>query len=109
MIRDCADLVWSCASSDLRRIIGPLAILQLSRQIPVFVLTRKGVDFVSAYAREEEIIKNLDIKKQYLVSNDPGGQYVHLGGFKAYISGSKLPVGSRKEPIFGDRSEYAAV
>lgn len=109
MIRDCADLVWSCASSDLRRIIGPLAILQLSRQIPVFVLTRKGVDFVSAYAREEEIIKNLDIKKQYLVSNDPGGQYVHLGGFKAYISGSKLPVGSRKEPIFEDRSEYAAV
>ena len=109
MIRDYADLVWSCASADVRRIIGPLAVLQLSRQIPVFVLTRKGIDFVSAYAREEEIIKNLDIKKQYLVSNEPGGQIVHLGGFKAYISESKLPVGSRKEPIFEDRSEYAAV
>jgi len=109
MIRDYADLVWSCASFDVRLIIGSLAVLQLSRQIPVFVLTRKGIDFVSAYARGEEIIKNLDIKKQYLVSNEPGGQIVHLGGFKAYISESKLPVGSRKEPIFEDRSEYAAV
>ena len=109
MIRDYADLVWSCASSDARRIIGPLAILQLSRQIPVFVLTKQGIDFVSAYAREEEIIKNLDIKKQYLISNEPGEKCVHLGGFKAYISGSKLPVGSRKEPIFEDRNEYAAV
>jgi putative methanogenesis marker protein 8 len=109
MIRDCADLVWSCASSDLRRIIGPLAILQLSRQIPVFVLTKKGINFVSEYAREEEIIKNLDIKKQYLVSNEPGGQYVHLGGFKAYIAEFKLPVNSRKEPVLEDKSEYAVV
>jgi putative methanogenesis marker protein 8 len=109
MIRDCADLVWSCASSDLRRTIGPLAILQLSRQIPVFVLTKKGINFVSEYAREEEIIKNLDIKKQYLVSNEPGGQYVHLGGFKAYIAEFKLPVNSRKEPVLEDKSEYAVV
>lgn len=109
MIRSHADLVWSCASSDVRRIIGPLAILQLSRQIPVFVLTKKGIDFISAYAREGEIIKNLDIKKQYLVSNEPGGQYVHLGGFKAYIAEFKLPVNSRKEPVFEDKSEYAVV
>jgi len=109
MIRDYADLVWSCASSDVRRIIGPLAVLQLSRQIPVFVLTKKGIDFISAYAREEEIIKNLDIKKQYLLSNEPGGQCVYLGGFKAYICESKLPIGSRKEPIFDNRSEYALV
>lgn len=54
MIRDYADLAWSCASSDARRIIGTVAILQLSRQIPVFVLTKKGVDFVSGYARENE-------------------------------------------------------
>lgn len=109
MIRDHADLVWSCASFDVRRIIGPLAILQLSRQIPVFVLTKKGIHFVSEYAREEGIIKNLDIKKQYLVSNEPGGQYVYLGGFKAYISEFKLPVGSRKEPVFEGISEYSAV
>ena len=109
MISKYADLVWSCASSDLRGIIGPLAILQLSRQIPIFVLTKKGVDFVSAYAREEEIIKNLDIKKQYLISNDPGGQSVHLGSSKAYINESKLPIGSRKEPVFKDKNEYASV
>jgi putative methanogenesis marker protein 8 len=109
MIGDCADLAWSCASSGLRRIIGPLAILQLSRQIPVFVLTKKGIDFISAYAREEGAIKNLDIKKQYLVSNEAGGQSVRLGGFKAYIAEFKLPVNSRKEPAFEDKSEYAVV
>ncbi|MDD5069888.1 MAG: DUF2099 family protein [Candidatus Omnitrophica bacterium] len=109
LIADCADLVWSCASSDLRGIIGPLAILQLSRQIPVFVLTKKGINFVSEYAREEEIIKSLDIKKQYLVSNKPNGRPVHLGGFKAYISEFKLPVSSRKEPVLGDKSEYAVL
>lgn len=52
-MRDYADLVWSCASSDVRRMVGPLAVLQLSRQIPVFVLTKKGIEFVSAYAWEE--------------------------------------------------------
>lgn len=109
MIRDRADLVWSCASSDLRRIIGSSSILQLSRQIPVFVLTKKGVDFTSAYAREEGVIKNLNIKKQYLVSIELSGQSVYLGGFKAYIAESKLPVNSHKDPVFKGKSEYAAV
>jgi len=109
MIRDCADLVWSCASSDLRRTIGPLAILQLSRQIPVFVLTKKGMDFISAYADESELIKSLDMKKQYLFSNEPSGQCVHLGSFEAFISESKLPVNGRKEPSFEDKNEYASV
>jgi putative methanogenesis marker protein 8 len=109
MIRDCADLVWSCASSDTRRIIGPLAVFQLSRQIPVFVLTKKGVNFVSEYAQEEETIKNLDIKKQYLVSNEPSGQCVHLGGLKAYIAESELPVSPRKDLMFEDNSKCAAM
>ncbi len=109
MIRDYADLVWSCASFDMRRMIGPLAIIQLSRQIPVFVLTKKGIDFVSTYACEEEIIKNLDVKKQYLISNEQSGQCVHLGSFKTFISESKLPVSARKEPSFEDKNEYASV
>jgi putative methanogenesis marker protein 8 len=109
MIRDYADLVWSCASFNIRRMLGPLAVLQLSRQIPIFVLTKKGIDFISTYAREGEIIKNLDIKKQYLVSNEPSGQCVHLGSFKTFISESKLPVNARKEPSFEDKNEYASV
>ena len=109
MIRNYSDLVWSCASFDIRRMIGPMAILQLSRQIPVFVLTKKGIDFVLAYTREEGIIKNLNIQRQYLVSNEPVGQLVHPGGFKAYIVKSDLPVNSRKEPVFQDKSECVAL
>lgn len=97
MIRDYADLAWSCASFDVRRDIGPLSRMQLSRQIPVFVLTKKGIEFVSAYSLEEEIIKNIDIRKQYLVSNEPKGQPFYLGGFKRYISETRLPVNSHDE------------
>ncbi|MDD5115965.1 MAG: DUF2099 family protein [Candidatus Omnitrophica bacterium] len=107
-ICDYVDLVWSCASFDVRRIIGPSSILQLSLQIPVFVLTKKGTGFIPVCAQGEKIIKNLDIKKQYLVSNEPGGQSIHLGGVKAYISEASLPVSSRKEPVFKDEGEYAA-
>jgi len=49
LMREYADLVWSCASSDVRELIGPCAKIQLSKLIPVFVLTNKGVDFVSAH------------------------------------------------------------
>ncbi len=109
MIGDYADLVWSCASSDLRQMIGPLAIIQLSKQIPVFVLTKNGVDFVSAYAEESENIHSLDINKQYLFSNDHSGKCVHLGNFKVFISVSKLPVNARSMPSFKDKNEYAPV
>lgn len=48
-MREHADLVWSCASSDIREMIGPCAKIQLSKLMPVFVLTNKGVDFASAH------------------------------------------------------------
>ncbi|MDD5005369.1 MAG: DUF2099 family protein [Candidatus Omnitrophica bacterium] len=109
LIRDYADLVWSCASFDVRRTIGPLAKCQLSKQIPVFVLTKKGMDFVSAYADESELIKSLDTRKQYLFSNEFSGQCVHLGNFKTFISEYRLPVSSRKVPSFKDKNEQVCV
>jgi len=98
MIRDYADLVWSCAFFDAREMIGPSAIMQLSMQIPVFVLTKNGVNFISAYAEESRLIKSLDVKKQYLISNKNSGRCVHLGNFKAFISEAKLPIGARNAP-----------
>jgi putative methanogenesis marker protein 8 len=98
MIRDYADLVWSCASLDIRRLIGPVAMMQLSQLIPVFVLTSQGVNLVSAYATEKKLINKLDFTKQYLVSHEYGGQCVHLGGFRAYIRESLLPVSNDKAP-----------
>ncbi|MFA4989381.1 MAG: DUF2099 family protein [Candidatus Omnitrophota bacterium] len=106
-IRDYADLVWSCASFDIRRMIGPLAKYQLSKQIPVFVLTKNGVDFVSSCAEESELVKSLDTRKQYLFSNELSGQCLHLGSFKAFISESKLPVNAHKMPSFEGKNEYA--
>jgi len=109
LIRNYADLVWSCASSDIRRIIGPVAKCQLSRQIPVFVLTKKGIDFISAYTDNSRLIKSLDIKKQYLFSNKFSGQCVRLGNLKAFINEAMLPVNTRRVPSFEDKKEYSSV
>ena len=38
-----ADLVWSCASDEVRTLIGRKSLIQLSRKIPVFALTGKGL------------------------------------------------------------------
>jgi len=109
LIGNYADLVWSCASFDLRQIIGPLAIMQLSKQILVFVLTKNGVNFVSAYAVESQLINILDTKKQYLFSNEHSKQCVHLGSFKVFIRESKLPVNAQSMPSSEDKNEYATV
>ncbi|MFA5093106.1 MAG: methanogenesis marker 8 protein [Candidatus Omnitrophota bacterium] len=108
MIGDYADLVWSCASFDLRQMVGPLALMQLSKLIPVFVLTQNGVNFVSAYAKESEIIKNLDLKKQYLFSKEDSAQSVHLGKLKVFISEAKLPVEACNEIGLKNKNVYAS-
>ena len=63
VMRKCADLVWSCASSDIREIIGPCAKTQLSKLIPVFVLTSKGERFVSAQGPNKKEVNNKKIDK----------------------------------------------
>lgn len=92
------DLIWGCASKEVRQDLGPRAILQLSRRIPVFVLTPKGLDFVSAYFGEEEVIRRLDVRKQYLVDAESGGRRLRVGDFHAFLREAALPVRSLKEP-----------
>lgn len=100
IIRDAADLVWACASQEVRKIIGPLARCQLSIQIPVFVLTQKGMDFISAYADKTEFIRSLSAKNQYLLSSNPVGRCIRFGGRKVYVGVSKLPVGGDSKHHF---------
>ncbi len=100
LIRDHADLVWSCASLDVRRMIGPLARCQISTQIPVFVMTENGIDFIAAYADKSRTVKNLDLKKQYLFSNKPGEQSVRMGERKVFITEAVLPSGSKTMPVW---------
>ena len=93
-----ADLVWSCASEEIREIIGKEAILQLSKKIPVFVLTRKGLNLVSGYSSDGKLVKNSDSNKQYIIAGSHKGRKIKMGNFDTYLSEAKLPIRHRKQP-----------
>ena len=93
-----ADIVWGCASEKVRGIIGPKSILQLSKKIPVFVLTKKGLDLISSYSSDEGAVKNLDLKKQYIITSAREGKRIKMGDFNVCLNMSRLPVRSEKEP-----------
>jgi len=94
-----ADIVWSCASEETRTMIGRKAILQLSKKIPVFVLTAKGLDLISMYSSAGHPIKDLDLTKQYFIGNNRTGIKIRIGNFDAKLSEARLPVRHSKEPI----------
>ncbi|MDD5567593.1 MAG: DUF2099 family protein [Candidatus Omnitrophica bacterium] len=91
-IKDYADIVWSCASLDIRETVGSAALLQISKQIPIFALTQKGVDLVVAYAQDGEPLRELNKRKQYLISLEPGFCKIKLGNTNNYLREEKLPV-----------------
>lgn len=41
-----ADLVWACASKEVWKHVGPKAIMQIGINIPVFALTKKGIELI---------------------------------------------------------------
>jgi putative methanogenesis marker protein 8 len=85
-----ADLVWSCASNEIRQATGPLAKLQLSELMPVFVISDAGVDFVSGCSQGFDDIDN---KKKYLISSRKRGKPIFIGDVSAYyMEESQLPV-----------------
>jgi len=108
-IREHADVVWSCASEEVRSIVGPETILQITRKIPVFVLTQKGLSAVSAYSSDMDLIRNLDPEKQHFIAGDCRGKKISMGKFLTYLSEASLPVRSDDEPRFrkqaGSRGE----
>lgn len=96
-----ADVVWSCASQGIRTVVGKESILQISNKIPVFVLTQKGLDFISAYSANKKILRSLCKNKQYLISRSNKGEKIIMGkSFMYRLSESKLPVRSKSEPRF---------
>jgi putative methanogenesis marker protein 8 len=98
-IEQYADLVWSCGSGALREIIGKSAVLQLSKKIPVFVMTKKGLGFASQYCSHEALIEKLDVKKQYFITSKNGDKKITMGNFDAYLYERSLPVRDKKEPV----------
>jgi len=109
MIRRRADLVWACASSEIREQIGNTAILQLSKQIPVYALTFQGVAFVASCSEDPSLFNTLDIKKQYLISNEPGDRAVHLWNSQTYIQETVLPANSPKTPSYETKNKERAL
>jgi putative methanogenesis marker protein 8 len=98
-VGDYADIVWSCASDKVRKIIGEKAIIQLSKKIPVFVLTKKGIELISSYSSCKSYLKNLELKKQYIICNDSNGKKLKMGNFNVRLNEAKLPVRDSREPI----------
>ena len=74
------------------------ALLQLSTAIPVFVLTRRGLDFTVGYVEDPRSIRDLSSGKQYLISGKCEGRKLKIGNFHSYLSEATLPVRSEKEP-----------
>jgi putative methanogenesis marker protein 8 len=95
-IQQYADLVWSCASEDVRQKVGASARLQISKTIPVFVMTSKGTEFIAAYAEDARVLLGLGEQKQYLISNEPGGQELKMGASRCFLREKELPVLSDK-------------
>ena len=103
-IADYADIVWSCASEEVREVVGGRAILQISKKIPVFVLTSNGLKLVSAYSKDEGAVNVLDGDKQYILSTIVKGKEVVMGDkFLYYLSETRLPVRSKGEPRFAEK------
>ena len=100
-IRKYSDIAWACASSNIWEIIGPVSILQLGMKIPVFVLTEKGISFISGYSKQE-VQKLVDPgKKHYITMNklEPGEIKMDLGRFSVYLYETEsLPLHASDEP-----------
>jgi putative methanogenesis marker protein 8 len=97
-IKEYADLTWSCANSDLKAMVGKEAILQISRKIPVFVLTKKGLDFVSAYSDNRQLLNSLNPDKQYLINSEDGSLSFNMARSPVYLKEAKLPVDDSDSP-----------
>jgi hypothetical protein len=72
--------------------------LQLSAAIPVFVLTRKGLDLAAGYCSDKQVISGLDANKQFYVSAAGKGIQIRMGNSNSFLREEILPVRSNKEP-----------
>ncbi|MEM1574897.1 MAG: DUF2099 family protein [Nitrososphaerota archaeon] len=97
-----ADLAWSCGSFFMREIVGRKARVQVATKIPVFILTEKGIDFLSFYSSEN--LKNfLQKDKKYLISGShklmKNYRRIKMGNFETYLGEiEELPIRVDNEP-----------
>ena len=82
----------------MRELAGKNAILQLSNAIPVFIVTKKGLDFLAGYSPRKDFLQRIDEKKQYLASHNGKGEKLILGTFAMSLEEKALPISSNPEP-----------
>ncbi len=101
-IAEYADLAWSCASYYTREIVGRKARIQVATRIPVYVLSEKGIDFLSSYSAEN--LRRFVVEgKRYLVSGNhllmKSYRKIKMGDFDTYFGEvEELPVRVKDEP-----------
>ncbi len=102
-VKKYSDLAWSCASGHIRTIAGSTAILQVGMKIPVFVMTKNGLDFISSYSSDEclsQILKHAD-KRHFVTASKREKESIKLnmGRFSVYLNETdSLPVSTADEP-----------
>jgi putative methanogenesis marker protein 8 len=98
-----ADLVWSCASLNVREIVGKEATIQIGVKIPVFVLTKRGIGFISNYS-SKEFENFIEEGKRYVIMGHPGSNLVSrkrikMDNFQTYLCEiNELPLRVDDEP-----------
>ena len=98
-----ADLVWSCASLNVREIVGKEATIQIGVKIPVFVLTKRGIGVISNYS-SKEFENFIEEGKSYVIMGHPGSNLVSrkrikMDNFQTYLCEiNALPLRVDDEP-----------
>jgi hypothetical protein len=72
----------------------------VTTKIPVYVLTPRGLEIISGYASDAELIQGLEPARQYLIAGNRRGRKITMGTFQTYLSEAKLPVRDADEPRF---------
>ncbi len=104
-IAEYADLAWSCASLHMREVVGRKAKIQIATKIPVYVLSEKGIDFLSSYS-DENLRRFMGGGKKYLISGAhhfmKNYRRIKMGNFDTYfgeVDGLPLRVEDEPAPL----------
>ncbi len=76
IMKENADVVWSCASKYVKEVIEPASFFQVGIKIPVHMMTKKGWDIISNHlfymGLDEENLKGMSGEEKPVILNQEG-------------------------------------
>ncbi len=74
IMRDNADVIWSCASKYVKEEIEPSSLLQVGIKIPVHIMTNNGWKIVLNHLKcmDSEFNENIELTERPVILNDKG-------------------------------------